>query len=100
MRVPTPTSNEGAIYRGLLVGVARGNRTVRPVSASWPDRRGRFRLVLPGSLRGTSVSLWMDDRLVFTRTRATPGGSVASGIFPSSLPAQAPQNLLRIRLPR
>jgi alcohol dehydrogenase (cytochrome c) len=100
MRVPTPTSNDGAIYHGLLVGVAQGNRTVRPASASWPDRRGRFRLVLPGSLRGRTVSFWMDDRLVFTRTRATPGGTVAAGIFPASPPAQAPQGLLRIRLPR
>ncbi|HZB23521.1 MAG TPA: PQQ-binding-like beta-propeller repeat protein, partial [Gaiellaceae bacterium] len=36
----------GGVYDALLIGVASRGRTVRPVSATWPDSRGRFRLVL------------------------------------------------------
>jgi alcohol dehydrogenase (cytochrome c) len=102
MRISDTTSFQGAIYEGLLVGVAKGDRneTVRPVSATWPDARGRFRLVLPSSVRGKTVSFWMDKRQIFSRAPAAPGGPVLTGIFPSSPRAQAPQGLLRIRLPR
>jgi hypothetical protein len=94
------TSYVGAIYEGLLVGVASGPNTVSPVSATWPDSRGRFRLVLPSSARGKTVSFWMDRRQVFSRAPAVPGGPASPGLFPSSPRAQAPQGLLRIKLPR
>jgi alcohol dehydrogenase (cytochrome c) len=102
MRFSDAGSFQGAIYEGMLVGVASGsrNRTVRPVSATWPDANGRFRLVLPSSGRGKIVSFWMDRRQIFSRLPATPGGPVLPGIFPSSPRPQAPQGLLRIRLPR
>jgi alcohol dehydrogenase (cytochrome c) len=100
MAVPTPTSYQGAVYDGLLIGVAAGERTIRPRAATWPDRRGRFRLVLPASARGKTVSFWMDDRQVFSRAPARPGGSVNPNLFPSSPRPQAPQGLLRVRLPR
>ncbi len=100
MTVPQTTSYTGGVYDGLLIGVARADRTVRPVSATWPDGRGRFRLVLPSSVRGKTVSFWMDQRQTFSRAVAGPGRPVTPGIFPSSPRPQAPQGLLRIRLPR
>ncbi|MDP9261833.1 MAG: hypothetical protein M3O89_07690, partial [Actinomycetota bacterium] len=99
MTVPVTTSYTGGVYDGLLIGVARADHTVRPVSATWPDGQGRFRLVLPSSVRGKTVSFWMDQRQTFSRAVAGPGRSVTPGIFPSTPRAQAPQGLLRIRLP-
>jgi alcohol dehydrogenase (cytochrome c) len=100
MRFSDSTSYTGGIYEGLLIGVTHGVSTVRPLSATWPDGKGRFRLVLPASLRGKTVAFWMDRRTVFSRAAASPGGSVLPGIFPSSPRPQAPQGVLRIRLPR
>lgn len=100
MRFSAATSFTGAIYEGLLIGVSHGVSTVRPLSATWPDGRGRFRIVVPASMRGKTVSFWMDRRQVFSRAVATPGGPVSPAIFPSSPRPQAPQGLLRIRLPR
>jgi hypothetical protein len=100
MKFSDATSFTGAIYEGLLIGVSHGVSTVRPLSATWPDGRGRFRIVVPASMRGKTVSFWMDRRQVFSRAVATPGGPVSPGIFPSSPRPQAPQGLLRIRLPR
>jgi PQQ-dependent dehydrogenase (methanol/ethanol family) len=101
MKFSSATSYPGAIYDGLLVGVATGdtNATIKPVSARWPDTHGNFRLVLPASAAGKVVSFWMDDRTVFSAVPATPGGPAAPGLYPSSPRNQAPQGLLRIRLP-
>ena len=90
----------GGVYDALLIGVASGGRTVRPVSATWPDSRGRFRLVLPASARGKTVSFWMDRGPVFSRAVAGPGRAVTPSLFPAAPGAQAPQGLLRLRLPR
>jgi len=100
IQVPENAAVEGAIYEGTLVGVTSGNSTVPPVAATWPDRRGRFRLVLPASARGKTVSFWMDRRQVYTSLPGVPGGKVLPGVFPSSPRASAPQRLLRLRLPR
>ena len=70
------------IYEGTLVGVTRGPRTVKPVSATWPDGKGNFRLVLPASARGKVVAFWMDRRQVFTSVPGVPGGPVAPGVYP------------------
>jgi hypothetical protein len=58
MEVPQPKVAPGAIYEGLLVGVVGRGGPIRPISARWPDRSGRFQLVLPASLRGKTVVLW------------------------------------------
>jgi alcohol dehydrogenase (cytochrome c) len=100
LAVPETTSYVGGVYDGLLIGVARADHTVRPLSATWPDGQGRFRLVLPASVRGTTVAFWMDQRQTFSRAAAGPGLPVTPGIFPSTPRPQAPQGLLRIRLPR
>ena len=46
-----PQALPGAIYQGLLVGVVGKGRPIKPVSATWPDAKGRFELVLPSSAR-------------------------------------------------
>jgi hypothetical protein len=95
-----PQPIPGAIYTGLLVGVVGGNGgVVRPVSASWPDRKGYFRLVLPSSARGQTVIFWEDQRQFFSTASATPGGKVAPSVYPTSLPATAPQGLAAVKLP-
>ena len=96
------TSQPGAVYDGLLIGVAFGdkNATVKPVSATWPDAKGNFRLVLPASAAGKRVSFWMDRRPVFSRTPALPGKAASPGLFPSAPRNHAPQQLVAIRLPR
>jgi len=100
MQLPETTPIAGAIYEGTLVGVSRGPRTVRPVRATWPDRKGNFRLVLPASARGKLVAFWMDRRQVFTSVPGVPGGPVAPAVYPSAPRTQAPQHLLTLRLPR
>ena len=90
----------GGVYDALLIGVASGGRTVQPVLATWPDSKGRFRLVLPASARGKTVSFWMDRGPVFSRAVAGPGRVVTPSLFPAAPGAQAPQGLLRLRLPR
>ena len=48
-----PQAIAGAIYQGLLVGVVGGKGgVIKPVTATWPDGSGNFRLVLPSSARG------------------------------------------------
>ena len=90
----------GGVYDALLIGVASGGRTVQPVSATWPDSKGRFRLVLPASARGKAVSFWMDRGPVFSRAPAGPGRAVTPSLYPAAPGPQAPQGLRRLRLPR
>jgi hypothetical protein len=90
----------GGVYDALLIGVASAGRTVRPLSATWPDSKGRFRLVLPASSRGKAVSFWMDRGPIFSRATAGPGRAVTISLFPAAPGPQAPQGLLRLRLPR
>lgn len=94
------SSYVGGVYEGLMVGLMRGAKGVRPVSASWPDSKGRFRIVLPASLRGKTVSFWLDRRPVFSRAVARPGGPITPGIYPSSPRVQAPQGFRSLKLPK
>ena len=90
----------GGVYDALLIGVASGGRTIQPVSATWPDSKGRFRLVLPASARGKAVSFWMDRGPVFSRAPAGPGRAVTPSLYPAARapgaagPPQAPATSL------
>ncbi len=96
-----PQSLPGAFYRGLLVGVVGGKgRVIKPLSATWPDASGRFELVLPSSARGLVAKFWETDRQFFSTAVAKPGGGVNSAVYPHSLPANAPQALGTVKLPR
>ena len=58
--VAKPSSRAGAVYEGVMVGVSGPHGVVKPLSATWPDRSGHFRLVLPATARGASLSVWED----------------------------------------
>lgn len=95
-----PTEIAGAIYQGLLVGVVGGRGgIIRPVSESWPTTSGRFRIVLPPSAKGKTVTFWESQAQFFTSSHATPGGSMSLAIVPNSLPTNAPQNITTVKLP-
>jgi PQQ-dependent dehydrogenase (methanol/ethanol family) len=95
-----PQAMAGAIYQGLLLGVVGGKgRVIKPVSASWPDGAGRFRLVLPASARGLTVKFWEAERQFFSTEQAKLGGPVDPSVYPKSLPVDAPQGIATLKLP-
>jgi hypothetical protein len=97
----SPQPIPGKIYDGLLVGVVGGHgRVIKPLSAHWPTADGRFELVLPSSARGLVAKFWEADRQFFSSSDARPGGPVDPRVYPRSLPADAPQDLATLKLPR
>ena len=95
----SPQAIVGAVYQGVLVGVVGKGRPIKPVSATWPDKNGRFEIVLPSSARGLTVKFWQTDRQFFTTATAKPGGPVDPTVYPSSLPTTAPRGTVTLRLP-
>ena len=100
MPLPAPTSTAGAIYRGLLVGVSGPAGPIRPVSARWPDARGRFTLVLPASARGRTLRFWESDFQAFSRAVARPGGPVDLAGWPTGLSPRVARDVAFLRAPR
>jgi PQQ-dependent dehydrogenase (methanol/ethanol family) len=100
MPVPSPTATPGAIYRGLLVGVSGPSGPIRPVSARWPDRRGRFELVLPPSARGLTLRFWESDFQAYSRTVARAGGPVDLASWPTGLSPRVTRDVAFVRVPR
>jgi hypothetical protein len=98
MLLPLPRSYRGAIYEGIVVGAAQGGVPVRPVSVTWPDADGRFRMVLPRSLAGRTVSLWEAKLDLFSRAQAKPGGTIDLRDWPRVLAHDAPRDLARVTL--
>jgi alcohol dehydrogenase (cytochrome c) len=96
----SPTTRPGAIYEGLLVGVQGPKGVIVPVGGNWPDKHGNFRLVLPPSERGKTVSVYQDLRQFFSPRPATPGGPVAGTVWPHGLQQDVPQRLAAITLPK
>jgi hypothetical protein len=97
----SPQAIPGALYRGLLVGVVGGRgRVLRPVSATWPDANGRFQIVLPSSARGLVAKFWETQRQFFSTSSPKPGGKIEPGVYPKSLPQDAPQALGTVQLPK
>jgi hypothetical protein len=97
--LPTTSADPGAFYRGLLVGVAgpKGG-TLKPISARWPDARGRFSLVLPSLARGATLHLWESDFVAFSRSQARPGGVVDTQAWPSGLTDRIPVGVADVRV--
>src|SRR5262249_19843583 len=86
----SPQAIPGAIYQGLVLGVVGGKGgVIRPISATWPDAKGRFSLVLPGSAKGQTVSFWEAQRQFFSTSNAKPGGPVDLSVYPKRLPEDA-----------
>lgn len=96
--LPVPRSYPGSIYQGAVVGASVGGVAVRPVRVTWPGKDGRFRLVLPRSLAGRTVSLWEGDMRLFSSVAARAGGSVDLRDWPTRLTADTPQGLAIVRL--
>jgi alcohol dehydrogenase (cytochrome c) len=93
MAVPTSTPKPGATYRGLIVGVSTGAGVVKPLSATWPDARGRFELVLPGSVRGKTLRFWQSDFQAYQTSSAAPGARIDLDAWPKSLSARVARDL-------
>jgi hypothetical protein len=100
MVMPLPRSYPGAIYEGIVVGVAQGDTPARPVATTWPDARGRFRIVLPSSLAGRTVSVWEGKLDLFSHAQASPGSGIDLRDWPSVLPRDAPRGLANVTLHR
>ena len=98
--VPTATSHPGAVYEGLLVGASAGGHVVQPVSARWPDRNGRFELVLPASVRGKRLRLWETNLEAYATNGATAGGLVELGSWPTALTPRVATDVAQLVLPR
>jgi PQQ-dependent dehydrogenase (methanol/ethanol family) len=96
---PMPASYAGAVYEGMLVGVSAPG-VVKPVSARWPDRSGRFSFVLPASLRGKTVSVWESFQQLFQSSPTGPGGPIDLQAWPRSLAENVPRRLVTLTLPR
>jgi hypothetical protein len=98
--IQPPTSEVGAVYSGLVVGVSSGGKVVKPLSERWPDAKGSFSMRLPGSLHGRTVTFWENDRQSFSRFPAKPGGPVDLTSWPSQLGDAVPTGLATTKLPR
>ncbi len=97
LALPSATSYPGAIYEGTLVGVSGPGGVIKPISATWPDKSGRFKLVLPGSARGKPLRVWEDYSTFFQASNARPGGPIDTGVWPSIPPGSQPQGLAVVR---
>jgi hypothetical protein len=97
--LPTSTSYDGAVYQGLLVGASAGGRVIKPVSAQWPDAKGRFRLVLPRSARGKTIRLWQSSFQAFATFPAKPGGAVDLRTWPVGLSPRVATGTASVKLP-
>lgn len=97
--LPRVQTYDGAIYEGLLIGVAEGDKPIKPLSADWLDARGRFELLLPPGAAGKTVSLWESSLYVFSSNEAKPGGPVDLDAYPTRLTPEMPQNLGTLELP-
>lgn len=96
MALPTANSYAGAIYEGLILGVSGPNGLIKPLSASWPDKNGRFRLTLPASARGKKLSIWENLDQVFSSFPATPGGKLDMQSYPAKVLQRYPQGMASI----
>lgn len=98
--LPAPVTQRGAVYQGIVVAASRDGRPVRPLQVSWPDARGRFAILLPAALAGSTVTLFEALRPVFSHFPAVPGGAFDLASWPAALDPTWPDAVARIALPR
>jgi hypothetical protein len=99
LALPLPVTYPGALYEGIAVGVVVDGKAVRPASATWPGRDGSFRIVLPKTLSGRSVSLWQAKLHLFSEAVAAAGGPIDFRDWPTRPPADQPSDLRTVKLP-
>ena len=85
LALPMSTPEEGAFYRGLLVGVSGPAGVVKPLAARWPDRSGTLFAASALDARGKTLRVWESDFASFSRSPATPGGAVDLRSWPTKL---------------
>ena len=100
LQLPRSTPRAGAFYRGILIGVSGRSGAVRPLRGRWPDARGRFSLVLPGSVRGQRLRFWQNPVDAYSPSGAAPGGLVSEELWRTGLPVTAPRDVASLRVPR
>jgi hypothetical protein len=93
MALPLPTTKPGAVYTGMTVGVQENGRNIRPVSTTWPDKDGNFKIVLPASSAGKQVSIWEGVQNLYQVAPAKAGGDVELTEWPLVVPPSFPQDL-------
>jgi hypothetical protein len=98
-KISPPTAFGTAFYSGLLVGVSSGENVVRPLSETWPDKNGRFSMVLPAKARGHALTFFEEQRQVLS-SPAAPGGKVDLTTWPRYVTAQFPRGLNTLVLSR
>jgi hypothetical protein len=96
--LPKSSADNGAFYRGLIVGALGPRGVVKPISVRWPDARGRFSLVLPHLARGTTLRFWESNFETFSSVDARPGGPVAPGSMPTRLTTRIPSGIATVRV--
>jgi hypothetical protein len=91
----------GAIYEGVLVGVADGDQVIKPQAATWPTDGGAFTLIYrKGDLAGDDMQLWQSQRYVYQdNLDVRPGGSVDMGGYPDRLEPADPRGLAHVTAP-
>jgi hypothetical protein len=98
--IPQPTSEAGAVYSGLVVGVSAGGRVVKPLAEHWPSSKGAFSIRLPGSVRGRTLTFWQNLRQSFSHSRARAGGAVDLSSWPAELGDAVPTGQATLKIPR
>ena len=98
-KISPPTAFKTAIYSGLLVGVSAGQNVVRPVSENWPNRTGRFTMLLPSNARGRTLTFFEEQKQL-TASTARPGGPVDLTSWPRYLTAEFPRGLNTLVVPK
>jgi alcohol dehydrogenase (cytochrome c) len=96
--LPKSTPENGAVYRGLIVGALSPRGVVKPLSATWPDGRGRFSLVLPHLARGTVLRFYESNLQTFSTLPARPGGPLSPGAMPQRLTPRTPSGIATVRV--
>lgn len=100
LALPASTPEQGAYYRGLLIGVSGHAGVIKPLAARWPTRDGRFSLLLPLTARGETLRLWESDFALFSHSSATPGGSVDLQAWPRKLSPRVARDIAFLRVAR
>jgi len=96
--IPVARSYKGAVYEGVVVGVATGAKVIDPVKANWLDKSGNFSLVLPASAAGKRVSLWVRKSRVFLAAEGKPGAAIEKDVWPAKVPNDAVPNVTALTL--
>ena len=98
MMTATETEPEsGAYYETVLVGLAVGDKVLRPTSAAWIDEAGRFSLDLAADESPRTASFWVSRQYVFVDD-ARPGGPMDVDVLPEVLGPHVPRGVGDVRL--